>query len=106
MQPTNNERGFTLIEVLVATVILTVALVALAEMMAITLRMQMLGRNETNAARLAQTKLDELIGSVQNWDTAPEIQVGGSLSTNQTNYNDAPIAGFVRRWTVAPTLSA
>ena len=66
MKPTNSERGFTIIEVLIAVVILTVALVALAEMMAITLRMQMLGRNETNAARLAQAKLDELVGVSQN----------------------------------------
>jgi hypothetical protein len=89
-----------LIEVLVATVILTVALVALAEMMAITLRMQMLGRNQTNAARLAQSKMDQLIGSVMNWDTAVDIQIGGSLTANVTNYNDVPEAGWIRRWVV------
>lgn len=99
MKPTE-ERGFTLIEVLVATVILTVALVALAEMMAITLRMQMLGRNQTNAARLAQSKMDQLIGSVMNWDTAADIQIGGSLATSEANYNDAPEDGWIRRWVV------
>ncbi len=83
-----------------ATVILTVALVALAEMMAITLRMQMLGRNQTNAARLAQSKMDQLIGSVMNWDTAADIQIGGSLTANVTNYNDVPEAGWIRRWVV------
>lgn len=83
-----------------ATVILTVALVALAEMMAITLRMQMLGRNQTNASRLAQSKMDQLIGSVMNWDTAADIQIGGSLTANVTNYNDAPEAGWIRRWVV------
>jgi len=99
LKPTE-ERGFTLIEVLVATVILTVALVALAEMMAITLRMQMLGRNQTNAARLAQSKMDQLIGSVMNWDTAADIQIGGSLATSEANYNDAPEDGWIRRWVV------
>jgi hypothetical protein len=89
-----------LIEVLVATVRITVALVALAEMMAITLRMQMLGRNQTNAARLAQSKMDQLIGSVMNWDTAVDIQIGGSLTANVTNYNDVPEAGWIRRWVV------
>jgi prepilin-type N-terminal cleavage/methylation domain-containing protein len=61
LQPTNNERGFTLIEVLVAMVIMTVALVAMAELMAITLRLQMLGRNETSAVRLVQSKIDQLV---------------------------------------------
>jgi Tfp pilus assembly protein PilV len=44
---TSNERGFTVIEALFAIVILTISLVSLAELMAITLRMQMLGRNQT-----------------------------------------------------------
>lgn len=106
MKPTN-ERGFTLVEVLIAMVIMTVALVALASMMAVTLRMQMLGRNQTNAARLAQSKLDELVGSVQNWNTAPEIAIGGSLSADVANYFDAPVdqdgdaLGYTRRWVVA-----
>ena len=50
---TSNERGFTVIEALFAIVIMTIAMVSLAELMAITLRLQMLGRNQTAAARLA-----------------------------------------------------
>ncbi len=65
MTPSNNDRGFTLIEVLVAVVILTVALVSMAELMAVTLRLQQLGRNQTTATRLAQDKIDELMS--QNW---------------------------------------
>ena len=103
MQPTDtphSERGFTLIEVLVSMVILTVALVALAELMAITVRMQMLGRNDTNATRLAQQKLDELVGLTPTWTAAPAIQIGGSLTANVNNFNDAPVAGYTRRWQV------
>lgn len=105
MKPTN-ERGFTLVEVLIAMVIMTVALVGLAAMMAITLRTQMLGRNQTNATRLAQAKLDELVGSVQNWNTAPEIAIGGDLGSDAANYFDVPVnndgvaLGYTRRWVV------
>jgi prepilin-type N-terminal cleavage/methylation domain-containing protein len=108
LKPTNNnERGFTIIEVLIAVVILTVALVALAEMMAITLRMQMLGRNETNAARIAQAKLDELVGVSQtNWASA-SIAIGGNLDADVNNYNDVPqfdgqnVPNVKRRWLVS-----
>lgn len=92
---------------LVATVILTVALVSMAELMAITLRMQQLGRNQTQAARLAQDKVDELMS--RNWagPTAdPRVAIGGSLTADVANYFDIPTLNGVqqpyrRRWTVA-----
>jgi hypothetical protein len=78
----------------------TVGLVSLAEMMAITLRMQMLGRNQTQAVRLVQDKIDELMS--KNFDTAAEIQISGSdtLASNVTNYFDTPATGYTRRWYV------
>ena len=81
-------------------VILTVALVALAEMMAITLRMQMLGRNETTAARLAQAKLDELVGVAQNNWAVPQVAIGGSLTANVNNYNDVAVNQTTSRPTI------
>jgi prepilin-type N-terminal cleavage/methylation domain-containing protein len=102
----SNDRGFTLIEVLIAMVILTVAMVAMAELMAITLRLQQLGRNQTAAIRLAQDKIDELMS--QNWAAAPQLVNGGSLTADQANHFDTPptFAGstalsYRRRWTVA-----
>lgn len=110
MKPTE-DRGFTLVEVLVAMVILTVGLVSLAEMMAITIRMQMLGHNETSATRMAQEKMDQLMSL--NFDTAVSIQLGGSLTADVANYNDTPEPGYKRRWRVgagpvdpAPAVSA
>lgn len=97
MKPTN-ERGFTLIEVLIAMVILTIAMVSMAELMAITVRMQMMGRNETAAIRLAQSKVDELVAV--NFTNAT-VAVGGSLTTNVATYNDSPADGFARRWSIA-----
>lgn len=101
LQP-SNERGFTLIEVLIAIVILTVALVSMAELMAVTLRMQQLGRNQTAATRLAQDKVDELMSAnFANVQLAP----GGSLTADQANHFDVPVDGagmslYRRRWTV------
>jgi len=94
----STERGFTLIEVLVAMVILTIAMVSMAELMAITLRMQMMGRNETSAVRLAQSKIDELVAV--NF-TSATVAVGGSLTTDEANYFDVLNAdGFKRRWLI------
>ena len=99
----SNDRGFTLIEVLIAMVVLTVALVSLAELMAITLRLQQVGRNQTAATRLAQDKIDELMS--QNF-TAAQLTVGGSLTADVANHFDAPVpaggggAIYNRRWTV------
>lgn len=99
MQPTN-ERGFTLIEVLIAMVILTIALVSMAELMAITLRMQMMGRNETAAIRLAQSKIDELVAVDFTGASAASVALGGSLTADVATYNDTPAAGLKRRWQI------
>lgn len=79
-------------------VILTVGLVSMAEMMAVTLRMQMLGRNETASIRLVQSKIDELVAV--NF-TSATVAVGGSLTANVASYNDAPADGYTRRWQIA-----
>ena len=77
----------------------------MAELMAITLRMQMLGRNQTAATRLAQDKIDELM--TQNFNTANTVAIGGSLTTDVANHFDQPLAPdgtnlpYSRRWTVA-----
>lgn len=80
-------------------VILTVALVSIAELMAITIRMQMLGRNQTQAARLAQDKIDELMS--QNFTTNASVAIGGSLNADVANYFDAPSGLYKRRWQVS-----
>jgi type II secretory pathway pseudopilin PulG len=101
----SREGGFTIIEVLFAMVIMVVSLVALAELMAITLRMQMLGRNQTGAVRLAQSKIDELVNLDFTINTV--TNVGGSLTSDVASYNDTPVAsgttsvvGYKRRWQI------
>jgi len=82
----NNESGFTLIEALVATLVCTVGLIAMAELLAVTLRMQQLGRNATSAARLAQDQVDRL-----TIITDPLLLCGGSLASDETGYSATPL---------------
>lgn len=103
-----------MVEVLIATVILVIGLVAMAELMAVTLRLQQLGRNSTSAVRLAQDKIDEL--TTRSFTTHPSMACGGSITAAVANYNDRPTndkqtrndlaeaivgKGYTRRWMVS-----
>lgn len=81
-------------------VVCTIGLVALAGLMAVTLRTQQLSRNSTQAARLAQDKVDEL--TTLSFVTDPSVDCGGSLTADVTNYHDVPGngPGYRRRWLV------
>lgn len=85
---------------MVAMFICCVGLIAMAELMAVTLRMQQLGRNSTSASRLAQDKVDELttLGF-----TNAAMGCGGSLTTDVANHNDRPTeaTNYKRRWIVS-----
>ncbi len=87
-------------------VILTIGLVSLAELMAVSLRLQQLGRNETEAVRLAQDKMDELMtlnfGPPGPGAEDPRITLGGSLGENFANHFDTDVQGYTRRWLVEP----
>ena len=110
----NNERGFTLVEAVVAMLVCTVGLIAMAELMAVTLRLQQLGRNSTSAVRLAQDKVDEL--TTMNFTTNPAAACGGSIDADVADHNDMPMddndtpdddtddtvsKGFTRRWIIS-----
>lgn len=99
-RPPRSERGFTLVETLVAATVLMVALVAVAQLMAVSVGMHRIGRDSARATRLAQDKFEELMKL--NFATSAAIQIGGSLDANAPNYFDVPAAsGFTRRWLVA-----
>ena len=81
--------------------ILTIGLVALAGLLAVSLRMQQLGRNETQAVRLAQDKLDQLMSL--DFDGAAAIQINAGadpLAANVANYFDTDVQGYTRRWRI------
>ena len=78
----------------------TVGLIAMAELMAVTLRMQQLGRNSTHAVRMAQEKVDELT-SLTFANAA--MACGGSLTDDDPDhFDDGTLnnVGYHRRWVV------
>lgn len=100
-QHLNDQRGFTLVEALVAMIVCAVGLMAMAELLAVTIRMQQLGRNSTSASRLAQDKIDELntVGF-----GAASMSCGGALDADNADHFDAPVnanGDYKRRWLVA-----
>ena len=90
MNTSLKSKGFTLIEVLVSLVILAISLLALAGLMTTTTKNNSVGGRLTEAATLAQDKLEEL--RALPWDTIP---------LNQTS--DTPITRpgiqYNRSWT-------
>ena len=60
MKPSRNTNGFTLIEILVALVILSIALLALAGLMVTTTKNNAAGGHLTEAATFAQDTLERL----------------------------------------------
>ena len=70
--------------------ICTIGLVSLAELMAVTLRLQQLGRNSTSASRIALDKLDDLTTKgFQSGD--PQIDCGGSLTADEEDHNEQAV---------------
>jgi uncharacterized protein (TIGR02598 family) len=110
----NNQRGFTLVEAVIAMMVCTIGLVSLAGLMAVTLRLQQQGRNSTSAARIALDKVDDLTSKGFASGDA-EIDCGGSLTADQANHFEAAVddnntpadatddtpLGYTVRWVVS-----
>ena len=83
----SSAAGFSLIEVLIATLILATALVSLAQLFALSTRTNMSARNTTYTAVLAQQKLEELRSLTWGFDTQ-----GLPISDTTTNTAVSPEA--------------
>jgi Tfp pilus assembly protein PilV len=93
-----DEAGFSLIEVLVAVLLLMVGLAAMGQLLATSTLLQANARIRTNGTHLLQAKVEEL--AKRNFATDPQVQVGGSLTADVANFNDVPANGIRRRWQV------
>jgi type IV pilus modification protein PilV len=88
------EKGFTIVEVLIAIVMLTIGILALSATSASVTRMMDSGRNRTVAASIAQSVLDSLRTDAFATDPQCTAIASGSLTT-------PPETGFTASWTVA-----
>jgi Tfp pilus assembly protein PilV len=96
-QGARGEAGFSLVETMVAAVVLTVGLVGMAQLLAVATIMHSDARHATSSTMLAQAKLDELMKA----DFAlAAVAIGGSISSNLAPYYDEPEPGVTRRWRV------
>ncbi|MDO9350611.1 MAG: prepilin-type N-terminal cleavage/methylation domain-containing protein [Deltaproteobacteria bacterium] len=93
MKNSLNSKGFTLIEVLVALVILAVSLLALAGLMTTSTRNTASGGRLTEAATFAQDKLEEL--RAMSWESIPLNQTTDSpISRPGIQYDRSWIASL------------
>ena len=94
----SGDEGFTLVEVLISMVVLTVGLVGIAALLAITTQMHIGARESARSTRLAQDKFDDLMKL--NF-AADEVAVGGSLDTDEDDHFEQTMTGVTVRWAVA-----
>jgi len=81
----SSEDGFSLLEVLVATGLLAVALTALAQLFAIATKSNISAKSTTFAALLAQQKMEQLRGLTWGFDT-----LGLPLTDTASNISATP----------------
>jgi len=98
MMKKSSERGFTLIEVLIALVLLAVALAAMVPTLLHTIRGNSFAGDATLAATYAQAKLEELRRrAFDNPDPSVTDDLVGLCGSMQT---DTTADGFVVKWQV------
>ncbi len=91
--------GFTLIEMCISMLVLTIGLVGIAAMLAVTTQMQIGAREGARSTRLAQDKFDELMKL--DFGSDPAVAVGGNLNADAAGYSESPMTGVTLRWAVA-----
>ena len=84
-----DNHGFSLLEVLVASSILTVALVSLAQVLAVAVTANAAAGKTTSATLFAAQKMEDLRAAT--WE---------SLEGSTGAFVDYPIPEFTRRWSV------
>ena len=96
-QTPRGEAGFSLVETMVASLVLTIGLVGLAQLLAVATVMHSDARQATTSTVLAQAKMDELMKS--GTLSLSSVQLG-SIASNMGGFYDEPEPGITRRWQV------
>ncbi len=96
-------RGFSLLELLVASTILTVGLVSLAQLLALAVTANAAAGQATYAAVLAAQKIEDL--RAMSWESL-QGTIGDSADSldraGRTLDNSSRRAAYTRRWSVDP----
>ena len=94
-----SERGFTLIELMIASLVLIVGLAAVATMISYALTSNLITKNESLALSLAERELERIKGLSIN-DTL--LTAGGSTvaSNGKISYSGSAVANYGRAVTV------
>ena len=100
-------KGFSLIELVIALMMLTFGLLGLASAMASTIVGQRASTSRTELAVIAESKLEELRGYGSTLAADPlraQLAVGGSYSTSVAGYADTVVAAnnraYIVRWAI------
>jgi prepilin-type N-terminal cleavage/methylation domain-containing protein len=97
--------GFTLIELMMAIVVLTVGILGLASVMTSVTRRQQLAANRADMLDMANAKLEQLRAAATSRTTdTMQLALGGSLTLAVANHADVAISPrgrvFARNWVV------
>ena len=84
---------------MIATLLMTVGMLAIAALLAVTTQMHIGARESARSTRIAQDKIDELLKLT--FSSNPKIAVGGSLDSDVNNHSENPMTGLTVRWVVA-----
>ncbi len=99
------EWGFSLVEMIVAILILSIGVLGMSSLMTTVSRSGIRATGRIEATEVLESKLEELraIAAAGTSDTI-QLAVGGSLTTAQANHADTTSSGagrsFVRLWVV------
>jgi prepilin-type N-terminal cleavage/methylation domain-containing protein len=88
-----DSQGFTLVECVIAMVLVTVGLLAIFSLLTVCLRTEVISRELGTANSLSRFKIEELKNSSR--------LAGGSLTTDVTGYFDNPSFKYTRRWQIS-----
>jgi type II secretion system protein I len=104
-QPVSGRRGFTVIEVLVAMMVMTIAVLALASSSGLVAKMMTRGHNAEMAASFAARRLDDLrlSGCASRTNGADTLFRGGSNWAAVNNWVWTDATGSTYRVTVTTT---
>ena len=105
---TRHRKGFSLVELVIALMLLTFGLLSLASALATSIVGQRISSSRSELSVLAEAKLEELRGigsTVASDPLRTQLDVGGSLATSEFAYSDSVQAAddrwYVRRWQIS-----